>query len=512
MKLSVMGVVAFATSLVLALGAPVDPVSAAEHARLDAAARTVAEATAAAAAADRAALAVAMEPAPTPVASGSIDPGQPSTVAVDAAAATVDFSGFEVDESLDVTVSTLSDAAVTSAESELGATVVSTPFDIDATTSAGEEVTSFPADAVIEEVRNGPDIVTEVTPGVAVEIEVDDEAIADLDPSSLRIVTREQPGEPWVEIPSYFDAETGSVKGEIDHLSQFVVIGTKFVPPPGPRIVLDPDDDVGHTVGPGGAMTELPQNVRLANELAAQLTEGCLAEVLVTRTSASPAYLSSATRAGMAASFNPNLTITLAFDAFVGFPWGTEADGGSKVYARGGGVDASLAANLVAQLPGYTGRPARGVSSSSYPYSSFDSLPGAMVHLETLYIDHNYDRPVIDNGFSFITSGVFTGLGAYLETQGFDCTDPVTGGWPARPSEAQLAQWRNLGYQNYLTYGADPVSFSTGNLIEDEPIFTLPGVGGQNLDLNLIYNSLDGRLSRTGAGWNFESPRVWWRV
>ena len=47
-----------------------------------------------------------------------------------------------------------------------------------------------------------------------------------------------------------------------------------------------------------------------------------------------------------------------------------------------------------------------------------------MVHLETLFIDHNFDRPVIDNGFGFIVDGVFTGLGVWLETQGFDCTDP----------------------------------------------------------------------------------------
>ena len=344
---------------------------------------------------------------------------------------------------------------------------------------------------------------TEVDPGVALEFEVDPAALEGLDPASLRIVTREEAGQPWVEIPSYFDDETDSVKGEIDHLSQFVVIGTPFVPPPGPRIVLDPDDDVGHTVGPNGPMTELPQNVRLANELAQALTEGCLADVLVTRTTASPDFLSTSIRAGMAAAHNPDLTLTVAFNANVGFPWGTESDGGSIAFSRGGGADDALQASLVGQLPGYTGRPARGSSSSSYPYSDFDSLPGAMAHLETLFIDHNYDRPVIDNGFGFIVDGVFTGIGMYLETQGFDCTDPATGGWPARPSAAELAKWRNLGYQNYLTYGADPVSFSTGNLLEDEPIFSLSGVGGQQLDLTLVYNSQDGRLTRTGAGWNF---------
>ncbi|MDI6024608.1 DUF6531 domain-containing protein, partial [Leucobacter sp. UT-8R-CII-1-4] len=51
--------------------------------------------------------------------------------------------------------------------------------------------------------------------------------------------------------------------------------------------------------------------------------------------------------------------------------------------------------------------------------------------------------------------------------------------------------------------GADPVSFSTGNLIESEPLFTLDGPGAQQLELGLVYNSQDGRLTRTGAGWSF---------
>ncbi|MEO8094016.1 MAG: RHS repeat-associated core domain-containing protein [Pseudolysinimonas sp.] len=493
---------AVAAIVFFTVGGVVDPVSAAEHARLDLAANTLAEALAAAATPGAQSLPEADVPSPDPVAQGAIDPGEGETVQADAVGATVDFSGFKVAQSLDVTVSKLPDAATTSAEAELDATVVSAPFEVTALTGSGDEVTQFPADPTIEKI-DGVDVVTDVDPGVALDIAVDSADVADLDPASLRIVTREDAGQPWQEIPSYYDAVTGSVKGEIDHLSQFVVIGTPFVPPPGPRIVLDPDDNVGHTTGPGGPMTELTQNVRLANDLAQRLTEGCLADVLVTRTTDSPDFLSQSVRAGMAASFNPNLTLTVAFNAFIGSPWGGPDDGGSIAYSRGGGQDDALQASLVAQLPGYTGRPARGASSSSYPYSEFDGLPGAMGHLETLFMDHNYDRPVIDNGFNFITSGVFTGIGMYLETQGFDCTDPVTGGWPARPSDAELAKWRNLGYQNYLTYGGDPVSFSTGNLLEDEPIFTLTGVGGQALDLTLVYNSQDGRLTRTGAGWNF---------
>lgn len=498
------GVAWIAAITLLTGGTVVDPVSAAEHARLDRIEKTLTAAMAAAEASEGSAhLPVVTEPEPVPVASGELEPGQPETIEAEQVDATVEFSGFEVDEALDVTVSELPEAAAESAGTEFAGVAVSDPIEVTAETAAGEDVTSFPADPLIEEDANGNEVVTEVTPGVAFEIGVDPAAIEGLDPSSLRIVTREAAGEPWEEIPSYYDEDTDSVKGEIDHLSQFVVIGTPFVPPPGPRIVLDPDDDVGHTVGPNGPMTELPQNVRLANELAEAMTEGCLADVLVTRTVAAPAFVSTATRAGMAAAHSPDLTITLAFNANVGFPWGTESDGGSIAFSRGGAADNAVQASLVAQLPGYTGRPAHGSGSASYPYSAFDGLPGAMAHLETLFIDHNYDRPVIDNGFDFIVGGVFTGLGMYLETLGFDCTDPATGGWPARPSAAELAKWRNLGYQNYLMYGADPVSFSTGNLLEDEPIFSLSGVGGQQLDLTLVYNSQDGRLTRTGAGWNF---------
>ena len=315
--------VAFGAAFVLVLGSPADPVSASEHARRYLAAQTLEQAQAAAAATQHeASVPVAVQPEPEPVASGEIAPGEPETIEAEQIDATVEFSGHEVEETLDVTISELPASAAITAEAETAGVAVSAAFDVSAETSDGDDVTSFPADPTIEEAPDGTQIVTEVVPGVQFEIDVDESAIEGLDRSSLRILTREAEGEAWEEIPSYYDDESGTVKGEIDHLSQFVVIGTPFVPPPGPRIVLDPDDDVGHTTGPGGPMTELPQNVRLANELAEAMTEGCLADVVVTRTVAAPAFFSTATRAGMAAAHNPNLTITLAFNANVGFPWG----------------------------------------------------------------------------------------------------------------------------------------------------------------------------------------------
>lgn len=446
-----------------------------------------------------------------PVGSGQIKAGKPGVVTADTVGAKLAFSGHNIDKDLDVKVQELAPGAARTAAAETTGVVLAAPVAVTATDPGGKGVTSFPADPTIVKNDKGPAVVTAVNPGVALELGIDASKLGTspgkIDPASVRIMTRENPGDPWTALPSYFDKATGKVRGESDHLSQFVVIGAPFVPPAGPKIVLDPDDDVANTTGPNGSMTELPQNVRLANELKTMMANTCKADVLVTRPVASPAYISPATRAAMAAAHNPDLTVTLAFDALYGHPWGVAVDGGTRVYSRGQADDDAVTASLLAQMPGYTGRPANTASMSGtgtpLPYPELGSLPGAVTHLETLYIDHNYDRPVIDNGFSSITNGVFTGLGKYLQTKGFNCVNPVTGGWPRKPSAAELAKWRNLGFHNFQAYGAEPVSFTTGNLIEKFPIFTLTGPGNQNLDLSLVYNSQDGRLSRAGAGVSF---------
>ncbi|MFJ4209098.1 RHS repeat-associated core domain-containing protein [Paenarthrobacter sp. NPDC089675] len=444
------------------------------------------------------------------VGKGAARPGQESAVSADPVGAKVRFSGHEIKDQLDVAVKKLGDGAARTAAAETSGVALNSAVQITATAPDGDNITSFPADPTIVKTQDGPDVVTAVDPGVGLELAIDETrlgtSVGKVDPASVRIMTREKPGEPWVELPSYYDKASGKVRGESDHLSQFVVIGTPFTPAAGPRVVLDPDDDVAVTTGPSAAMTELPQNVRLANEVAAMLTATCKADVLVTRPSASPRFISPQTRAAMAASHNPDLTVTLAFDALFGHPWGVASDGGTKAYTRGGADDNAVTNSLIAQMPGYTGRPAKQASSGAttpLPYAELASLSGAVAHLEALYIDHNFDRPVIDGGFASITNGVFTGLGKYLETKGFNCTNPTTGGWPAKPSAAELAKWRNLGFHNYQAYGAEPVSYTTGNLIEKFPLFTLTGPGNQNLDLSLIYNSQDGRLSSTGAGVSF---------
>lgn len=442
--------------------------------------------------------------------SGKAHPDQGTVVKAEKANASIAFSGHKVASDLDVSVKELADGAARTAASETGGTVLGTPVQVTATDTSGKGVTAFPADPVIVKHENGPSTVKDVNPGVTLELGgIDTSRLGKekgkLDPSTVHLYTRENPGDPWTMLPSYFDAKTRTVKAESTHLSQFAVIGTPFVPPAGPVIVLDPDDDVAHTTGPNGAMTELPESYQLAQALQTAMATQCKATVLITPRTAAVPVVSASLRAGFAAAANPDVTVTLAFDALYGHPWGVSTDGGTRVYSRGQGPDNALTGSLVGQMPGYTGRPANTATQSGLPYAEFASVPGALVHMETLYIDHNYDRPVIDNGFSHIVDGVFTGIGTYLQSvpgKQFSCTNPVTGGWPTKPSAAELAKWRNLGFHNYQAYGAEPVSFATGNLIEQYKLFTLAGPG-TGTDMSLVYNSQDGRLSRTGAGVSF---------
>ncbi|MDN4613517.1 RHS repeat-associated core domain-containing protein [Leifsonia sp. F6_8S_P_1B] len=501
-------VAAFAAAALLLVGT-VTPAEAspAERARRTAAA-TLAEVRAASAVQD---VRIAAETkAPMPAAEGTLTPGTASTIAAGALGVSATFSGHKVEKKLSVTVGAAAKTALRAARAERpgNGTPVSDPIEITATDANGEQVTQFPA-ASVRTRGGGPKgpVVSDVVPGVELELEPDEALIAanSIDPATLRIYTRESDGEPWTALPSYFDQQAGVVRGESTHLSQFVVIGTPFVVPPGPVVVLDPDNDEGHASTPAPPVTELPYNLQLAQSVADMITSSCSGTAVLTRHSENP--VSRETRAGIAASYNPALTLGIGFNTWEGEAWGGEhpEQGGTQVYSRGGAADNAVSDSLVGNLPLYTGRPAKNMGDNgNFPGAEFSALPNAFTHLEALYLDNNNDRAFIDGGgMPHLADGVFTALGKYLESQGFDCTDPATGGWPTPPSAAELARWRMLGFQNYLTYGGEPFSFSTGNLLEQEKLFTLPGAGGSETDITLYYNSQDGRLSRVGAGWSF---------
>ncbi|MDI6024610.1 hypothetical protein QBL02_13795, partial [Leucobacter sp. UT-8R-CII-1-4] len=191
-------------------------------------------------------------------------------------------------------------------------------------------------------------------------------------------------------------------------------------------------------------------NVALANLVKSKLEASCLAPVVVTR-QADVRFVSGATRAGIARAHNPVATVTIAFDALTGSAWGDADTGGTYTYTFGG-AGSSLQSYLTNIMPQYTGRPANTrAPNGTFPDDAFAGLPGAMVHMETLYLDHNYDRAVIDNGFGHIANGLLVSIARYAESLGYDCSDPALEGLPAPPSAAELARWRQLGYQNYQT-------------------------------------------------------------
>ena len=264
------------------------------------------------------------------------------TLAAAEVGVSAEFSGHEIDGDLQVAMIPAGDAAEVSAASQLGGTVLGSAIEIDAVTASGEAVTEFPAEVTTATDEHGVESAVNVVPGITLGFDVDKKELkrSGVDASSLRIYTRETDADAWQELPSYYDAEAGKVVGESDHLSQFVVIGVKFVPPPGPRIVLDPDDDYGWAETPAPA-SELTYNVALANQVAAQLAQACLAQVVVTR-QADVRFVSGATRAAIAAAHNPVATVTLAFDALTGSAWGTQSDGGSYTYSFGSDGPASF--------------------------------------------------------------------------------------------------------------------------------------------------------------------------
>ncbi|HEY0217099.1 MAG TPA: DUF6531 domain-containing protein, partial [Cellulomonas sp.] len=481
-------------------------------------------------------------------ATGTVRPSQGGQVS--GGPVSVEFSGHDLTDPVEVIVTVLDEAsAATAAEGE--AVVLTGGFDVSAVTGDGTPMTSFPhlapdsahsagasvasrraatsgelpvtraddgstligglpvgqaphPDAANQNLELGESMAGdegESVPGVRVEVDVDPAVLVGISTGSVRLMTRESDAEAWTVVPSYLDTDRSVVVGELDHLSQFVVIGGKDTGDPRPRVVLDPDNDRAFANSPGPRVTEVGYNAELANQVAARLTQTCNADVVVTRTTPIP-DLGRDVRAGMASAHHPDLTVTFGFNGNDGTAWGNIGNGGSEVYSRGGALDEQARASVLNVLPVYTGRPATPRSRANLTYPEYAGLPGALIHLEALFLDHNFDRPVIDNGFSFIVDGVFTSLGLQLEAQGFDCSDPNRGGgWPSPPSAAQVAAWMQLGFKNYAAYGADPVSFATGNLVELEDLFDVTGPGGSDTQVALVYNSLDGRTSRFGTGW-----------
>jgi YD repeat-containing protein len=391
-------------------------------------------------------------------------------------------------------------------------------FDISAQTLDGTPVHNFPYQVVIVPGTEITPAIAIVTPTVTIQVRYTSEDVWGLDLRELFLYTRDEPGAEWVRAPSAADQERQLLVAEVEHLSEFVPMaplaarfGVRAIAARN-RLALDPDDDVGWAVWPSvGEVREGPMAFRLAQEVR-QRFEGndCHLDILVTRDSDQQRFVPRTLRAELARNFEAEMFTTLAFNALTGSPWGYEGDGGVRAWARSGHPeDDALAVEFFNRIQEYTGRPhTQGVHHPSI-YGEFNDpsvIPDNVTyaHIETLFLDHNYDWPVIDTEFSLIVDAAYAALATRLADMGLTCgEDNQPPPLPDPPSTERLQRLRDLGYQNYQRYGADPVSFSTGNHVVQVRLTRIPGRGGLDWDLTLTYNAQDGRDDLFGYGWSW---------
>ncbi len=391
--------------------------------------------------------------------------------------------------------------------------------DITATSPTGEDIPSLEHEITIIPPEDDQSPATdEMTPAIELTFPVSLEEIEGIDLATLGVYSRESVDDSWVWVPSAYDPDLGAVVAQSDHLSEFTVMGASAAAASGatvPRIALDPDNDVGWGWWNGHREGELEHSYAVSLLVKEMLEETCQAEVLITR-DASISSVLPATRANRVRNFNADISMTLAFNAAniqgPGQPWGVYKDGGVVTYAEAGdSADINFTNRFNTIMPSFTTRPnERGplLSHSLLPYSQFDNASGVHAHVEMLFINHSYDWIVIRDHPDWVADGVYTTIIQQIEaTPGIACVEPVT--LPEPPTQEEIDEVRQLGYNNYQKYGTDPVNLSTGNYVISEDVFTLSGVGDQEIDLTLAYNALDGRASQVGNGWNFAySSRV----
>ncbi len=407
----------------------------------------------------------------------------------------------------------LDDAAATDTSGTELSAVGTEVLVVDALDANGRAVADFPHDVDIEAATEVlPARVSNFTAGVSITLPVDPELAAGVAAHTIAVYSRANADEQWEKLPSAYNPATGMVTADSDHLSEFAVLaladdaagadgGVAAQVGDGPTVVLDPDDDLGFANWPEGRESELARNLQLAAAVETELVNACAANVVITR--GDEPFVDKAVRGAVAQNANPDLTVTLAFNADSGEPFGDADNGGVLTWATEA-EDKAFAQRFLETIPEFTGRPStRDVQDPEglLPYAELDAASGPHAHVEALFLDQNFDYPVIRDQFNLVVDAVVAAMVGQLESQGFDCGGDD--GRPEPPTEEEIAELRDLGYQNYQAYGADPISFTTGNFIIDEYLFALPGVGDQVIDFTLTHNSQDDRPGIFGTGWSF---------
>ncbi|MCB2411983.1 DUF6531 domain-containing protein [Demequina sp. TTPB684] len=416
-----------------------------------------------------------------------------------------------------VEVATLDTSGATAAAADGEVAAIGDGVEITATTPGGDDITVLEHDVVITPATEELPALNEVTPAIELTFPVLPENIEGIDLSTLGVYSRENADEPWVWVPSAYDPELGAVVAQSDHLSEFTVMGSQqnamAATAAGqgvPRIALDPDDLVGKARWNGTNYNELQFSASVATEVKNRLVAECSAEVLITRDASTP-FVNRTTRANLIRNFDADIAMTLAFNTYntapdgIARPWGIESDGGIVAWSANNSASIGLGNSIKSNIANYTGRSDRrrlNPTDDGLPYSQLVGSAPAYAHAELLFLDHNYDWPVISTRRDLVVDAVFASIVQQIETtSGIACAEPVT--LPEPPSQAEIDRLTQLGKNNYQIYGTDPVNLSTGNFVSSEEVFTLTGVGDQELDLVLAYNALDGRDSPVGRGWNF---------
>jgi RHS repeat-associated protein len=383
-------------------------------------------------------------------------------------------------------------------------------FDLQARHAASlKPITSFPPATSMVPASHDLPATMIVTPSITVAVHYSDQDVWGLDLRTLALYTRKNRSDAWQALPTAVYQDRKLLVAEVDHFSEFVPMARLAVnssSPSNKRLMIDPDNNDGFAVWPGvGTVREFTYNLRLATELEQRLESTCQVDVELSRTTAS--HISAETRLQAGVNFGPDIFTTLAFNTAPGIPWGVAADGGVRGWARNAHPnDDALVQEFFTQVKTYTTRPATQGVQHPTRIPAFSNLPSTMdyAHVEMLFLDHNYDWPVINTGFDKVVDAAYAALSLKLAEKGMLCNTPDgRPQLPAPPTPEQIQRWRDLGYQNYQTYGSDPVSFSTGNFISQVNLFRIPGRGGLDFNFNLTYNAQDGRNDLFGYSWSF---------
>ena len=360
-----------------------------------------------------------------------------------------------------------------------------------------------------------------VTPTVQVKIAYSGAAIAGLQEQSLRLYRQDPQTGAWKAMPTLVDAHQRFVWATIERAGRYALFGTPALLPsaraPGftqalstsqTLVIVDPDhggdDPGGQVYTPAQFRTEEKTHNLEVALLLRDLLLACGVQVDMTRDS--DVSVTTSQRAGLINVRQPNVAVTVAFNV-AGLGTMLNFDGGAMQlvnYGQPASVAFGRAINgAIANDIGLSTH--RGVQNvNTWSFCGGNCVGNLVTNTphsqsESAFLDSYADREFIDAHSEAFAGAIFSAIvdqlgGRSTCGSGFQFPEPL--------SAAERARLRNLGWQNWLHYGGDPVSFSTGNHIQQFSDLHIPGIAGFDLLLQRTYNSLDRRDGAFAVGWS----------